>query len=88
MKIKEDYVLRSVSGQHVVVPTGEEAINFNGIISLNETGKFLFERLQEGREKETLIQEFQEAYDIDENTAKEDIDDFLRVIRENNLLDE
>jgi len=88
MKIKEDYVLRSVSGQHVVVPTGEEAINFNGIISLNETGKFLFERLQEGRDKETLIQEFQEAYDIDENTAKEDIDDFLRVIRENNLLDE
>lgn len=41
MKIKKGFVLRSVVGSRVVVPMGNEAINFNGMITLNETGLFM-----------------------------------------------
>jgi hypothetical protein len=34
MKVKSGYVLKSVAGQYIVVPTGTEAINFNGYLIL------------------------------------------------------
>ena len=45
MKIKNNYILRTVAGQHLVVPVGEEGVNFNCIITLNNSGKLLFEEL-------------------------------------------
>ena len=46
MKIKEDFVLRKVADSYVVVPVNKMTLDFNGIINLNETGAFLFEKLQ------------------------------------------
>ena len=45
MKIKEGYILRNVAGSFVVVPIGEAASEFNGMMNLNDTGAFLFEKL-------------------------------------------
>ncbi len=45
MKLKPGYIVRSIAGETIVVPTGEEAIRFNGIMTLNKTGKVLFEAL-------------------------------------------
>jgi hypothetical protein len=45
MKLKEGFVLRDVAGSCVVVPTGTD-LNFNGMISLNDTGKVLWQRLE------------------------------------------
>ena len=45
MKIKDGFMLRKVGGQYVVVALGEASRSFNGIIRLNESGKFLWEQL-------------------------------------------
>ena len=44
MKIKEGFILRNVAGSFVVVPVGDATIDFNGMMNLNETGAFLFEK--------------------------------------------
>ena len=41
MKISKQYVIREILGEHIIVPTGQEAIRFQGIIAVNETGAFL-----------------------------------------------
>ena len=46
MKLKAGFTLKEVGNQFMVLPVGEGALNFNGIISLNKSGKFLFELLQ------------------------------------------
>ena len=48
MKLKANYVLREVAGENIVIPVDSEAINFNGIMTLNETGKFLWNQLKQG----------------------------------------
>jgi len=88
VKIKDDYILRSVANQHVVVPTGETAINFNGIITLNDTGKFLFEALKDDTDKEILIDKLTKNYDVTEEKARKDVEAFLDILRKNDLLDE
>ena len=41
MKIKDGYMVREVAGSQIVVPVGERTVDFNGIITLNETAAFL-----------------------------------------------
>lgn len=45
MKIKEGFMLRQVAESWVVVPMRNEELDFNGMITLNETGAFLWKRL-------------------------------------------
>ena len=87
MKIKSDYKLRTIAGEHIVVPTGKEAVNFNGIITLNNSGKHLFETLQLGATKETLIEKLMDVYEVDQATAQKDVEAFIKILESKNLLD-
>lgn len=51
MKIKPDFLLRKVAENYVVVPVGTAMVDFNGMINLNETGAFLWEKLEHGAKR-------------------------------------
>ena len=40
MKISENYIMREIAGEYIVVPTGRAAMDFKGLISLNDVGLF------------------------------------------------
>ena len=86
MKIKEGYLLREVAGSNIVVPVGEGSIDFSGVIQLNEVGAFLWKILEKETTKEELLKNLLEEYDIDEDTASKDIDEFIDKLKEANLL--
>ena len=89
MKVKENYVIKTIGEDIVVVPVKNEAVRFNGIITLNKTGKFLFETLQEtSYTKEELLDRMLDKYDVEEDKASKDLDKFIEILRKNNLLDE
>ena len=89
MKIKKDYVTKTIGEDIVVVPVKNEAVRFNGIITLNKTGKFLFELLQkESLTEDILLEKMLDKYDVDIKRAKKDIEGFIEILRKNNLLDE
>jgi hypothetical protein len=87
MKIKKGYILKSVSDKYVVVPVGEEAIHFNGLITLNRSGKFLFESLKEESTVESLTLFMIEKYDIDAKTAEQDVLSFIKKLKEKNIIE-
>lgn len=86
MKIKTGYVLREVGNQCVVVPVGETAVTFNGIITLNKTGKYLWELLQEDVTVDDLVNGMLSKYDVTKEVATKDILEFLEVLRKHQLL--
>ena len=45
MKIKEGFLIRKVGEQAVVVSVGDATNIFNGMIRLNATGEFLWNRI-------------------------------------------
>ena len=85
MKIKEGYIVRPVAGSYVVVSTGEKTVDFNGIMTLNETGNFLWEKLLTDTTKEQLVEAMLKEYDVDTKTATEDIERFLKKLEEAGL---
>ena len=88
MKTKKGFMLRKVGGMNVVVAVRKASEDFNGMITLNETGAFLWEELSKGTDYDTLLKKMLSEYDTDEQTARAGIDGFLKTAREAGLVDE
>lgn len=73
MKIKDGFVLREMCGENIVAAEGLENINFNKLISLNESAAYLWKELCG---KEFTIEEMAELlisrYEIDKELAMKD----------------
>jgi sensor domain CHASE-containing protein len=85
MKLKEGFVLRTVAGETIVVPTGS-TLNLNMMITLNSTGKFLWEKLEQGIETDELVEALLKEYDVDETTAKAHVLAFVEKLNANGFL--
>ena len=77
MRIKKGFVLREVAGQNMVIATGEASKDFHGMIKLNNTGKEIWQGLQEGLTETDIAKALQEKYEIDEEKALQDTKEFI-----------
>ncbi|MCC3869647.1 PqqD family protein [Terrisporobacter mayombei] len=87
MKIKEGFILRKIAGEDIVVPIGNNIADFNGVIRLNESAAFLWRELQEEISKKDLVNKLKSEYDIGEELAVNDVEDFIKILEENNALE-
>ena len=81
MKLKEGFVLRTVAGENVVIPSGDN-LNLNMMLTLNDTGKFLWEQLAEEKTEEELLEAVLAEYDITAETAAPYIAEFVAKLDE------
>lgn len=85
MKIKEGYLLRQVAGQTVVLPT-DDALNLNMMITLNDTGAFLWEQLQSETDEQKLVAALLREYDVTEEIARRSVAEFVKKLNDNGFL--
>lgn len=85
MKLKDGFLLRTVAGQTVVLPTGDE-LDLNMMITLNDTGKFLWERLESETDEAALVAALLAEYDVDAETARKSVADFVQKLNDNGFL--
>ncbi len=85
MKLKEGFVLRDVAGQTVVLPAGGD-LDLNMMITLNETGKFLWTLLENDKQESDLIDALLSEYDVDEQTAASAVAGFVAKLNEHGFL--
>ena len=88
MKIKDGFLLREIAGTNVVVPIGERVIEFKGMMILNEHGLFVWNMLQDDYTFGEVLASILDEYDIDADTAKADLEEFLARVRKNGALEE
>lgn len=86
MKIEKEFILREIAGDYVIVPTGKTALEFNGLITVNELGAFIWKKLQQDVTEDELIQVILEEYEVDEETARNDVEEFLNKLTECKIL--
>ena len=66
---------------YMIIAVGENAQKFHSIIQTNETGAFYWHLIEQGTTLEKLVQEAMERFiDLDETTARQDINEFLESI--------
>ena len=85
MKLKEGFLLREIAGQTVVLPTSGD-LDLNMMITLNDTGAFLWDHLQNETTEEALVSALLGEYDVDETTAAAAVSAFVEKLRKNCFL--
>ena len=86
MKLKDGFILRQVAGKTVVLPC-DEALDLNMMITLNGTGAFLWDKLQEETTQEALVAALLAEYDVDEETARGSVAAFVEKLKSHDFLD-
>ena len=86
MKIKDGFVLRKIAGQYMAVPVGARAKELHGMIGLNETGAFIWERLSKGQPQEDIVKALCAEYDVQEDAAAASVQRFFIKLRSEGML--
>lgn len=82
MKLKENFLLRQVADTWGVIPVGQDMLDFNGMINLNETGALLWQKLENGADLDELVAALTAEYNVSPEVAREDAMAFCRKLVE------
>ena len=85
IKIVPGFVLREVAGKSVAISLNP-SLPFRGMLSLNSTARFLWDRLAEGCEREDLYCALIDTYGIDRETAVRDADAIVDMLISHGIL--
>lgn len=77
MKITEQFIIREIAGEDILIPAGKTAQKFNGMISLTPTARFIWEHLENVDSIHEMVDAILEEYEVDRATAFEDATFFI-----------
>ena len=89
MKTKKGYTLRSLGKEFILVADGFEAVDFSRMISLNETAAFLWKEVEDKDfDADMLTTLLTDNYDIDRETAQNDVTAMLKSWAEAGIIED
>lgn len=77
MKINSDFILREFADEYIIVPTGESAVKFNGMMNLTETGAVIWKGVLANKTRDEIVVDILNEFNIDEEIAKKDVNGFI-----------
>ena len=81
-KIKSGFVTREVGHELVLVPLTGNVAQMNELFTMNETGKFIWENIDDEITVDELAEKMVEAFEVSPEIARRDIVGFLEKMSE------
>ncbi len=75
------FIKRKIGTQYVIVAVGEATKRFNGMISVNGTGSFIWDQLERDIDMKGLVSAITGEYEIDAETAERHATEFIATLR-------
>ena len=88
MKLKKDFALRQVADTWVVLPLGSATADFNGMLTMNETGALLWKTLEMSDDSKVLVEALTSEYTVAVEQAQNDVEEFLSKLKKVGCLEE
>ena len=86
MEIKKELVKRNIAGDIILVPIGNASLEIKGLITLNEAAEIIWDALPSAESVADLVKAITDFYEIDDATAKHDVNEFLEKLRELDII--
>ncbi|MBQ8526336.1 MAG: PqqD family protein [Clostridia bacterium] len=87
MKIADGFVLKTIADSYVVVPVGENLVDFSAMITINETGAFIWQQLEKNTDIDSVVEAMCSEFDIDPETARADCMEFVKILEDNKVVE-
>ncbi len=86
MKINKEMTLREIAGENILVPGANAVLDLNGLFVVTETGALIWKLLPQVENEQEIVEKILEEYEIDEDTAKKDVSEFLGKLRKYGII--
>ncbi len=86
MKLKNKYVLRNVADKTVAIAVENSGEKTEGVITLNSTGAFIFGLVNEGLEREEIVNKFFDEYEVTKEEAEKAVCAFIENLEKSGLM--
>lgn len=80
MKVNPNFIARNIAGELILVPTGPESTKAS-LITMNTVGAFIWSLLEKESDENAILGAILSEFEVDEETAKSDMDEFLTMLR-------
>lgn len=87
IKSKEGLLVRKFGEKYIIVAIDDMADELHSLITLNETGLFLWNMIEKGTDYDSMLSTMLETYEVDRATAEADIKAFVEKAIEAGLID-
>jgi hypothetical protein len=81
-KIKKGFVTREVGTELVLVPLTGNVAQMNELFTMNETGKFIWENINDDTTIDELAEKMVESFEVSPEVARRDLCGFLEKMSE------
>ena len=85
-QVNENFIVRTIGSQTMAVPVGSMTTQLHGMIALSESGALLWKAMEQGATAEQLTDLLTAEYEIDRETAAQDVQAFLDGLRQQGAL--
>jgi hypothetical protein len=85
-KQSDGFVEQSVGGETILVPLVDSVAQMNEVITLNELGTFIYNLLKESKTFEEILSDVLTEYDVSNERAKQDLNNFLKSALEKEII--
>ena len=89
MKVKDGFLVKQILDDYMVVPTGDNIVDFSVVVSLNESGAFLWEQLKTDKKEAELVGALMDTYaPLEQPVAEKDVAEFINLLKTHGFLEE
>lgn len=86
MKFNGNFVLKKIGDAYYAVPLGSISKEINGMIKLNDTAAFIWQKIEDGSSEEEIIDSLSSKFNTAKEIAKNDFDEFTAALKEAKIL--
>ena len=86
MRLKEGFILKKILDDYIVVPTGDNIVDFAVAVSLNESGAFLWNQLSEEKTIFELADALATEYNVSSEEVINDVAEFAELLKTHHFL--
>lgn len=86
MRTNENYILREIDEESILIPIGEASERLNGMIHLTPTAAFIWKEVDNSNSLEEIIQKLMGKYEVTEEIARRDVYGFLTELHKRNMV--
>jgi hypothetical protein len=88
MKLKDSFILEKIDDSFLVIPTDSTLLDVGAMITLNETSALIWQELEKGSDEKSIAKKLASEYNVDKETAFNDVSEFINILKEKNFLEE
>lgn len=86
LKIADEFILKDIAGETLVVVSGAKSLTLNAMLKLNESGTLLFKALKKGTTEDALVELLLTQYDVSSAQAQADVKTFIALLEKHHIL--